>query len=422
DTMSGGSGNDTYFVDRTRDVAIENADEGRDTVWSSATFVLPANVEDLVLTGTAAIRGTGNDLENMIVGNEARNVLDGGTGADVLVGGAGNDTYVVDDAGDAVIENADEGTDTVKASVDYALADGVENLVLTGATAIVGTGNADNNVLTGNAAASVLVGGAGNDTYVIGDAAIRVVEASNEGVDLVKASVSYVLSDNVENLTLTGTAAIDGDGNALANVLTGNGEANALFGGDGDDTLKGGAGADTLVGEGGDDTYVVDDLGDLVYEGANEGIDTVKSAVDWQLGENLENLTLTGTASLDGFGNDLANVISGNQGANLLEGFGGNDTLFGNLANDVLQGGSGNDTLRDNGGKNLLDGGSGNDKLVGNTGNELFMGGSGNDTVTTGAGSDVIAFNRGDGQDAVTASQGADNTVSLGGGIAYQDL
>jgi Ca2+-binding RTX toxin-like protein len=512
DTLIGGRGNDTYLVNKTRDVVVESPREGTDSVLSSATYTLSANVENLVLTGTAGIRGTGNELDNAITGNTAGNVLDGGAGADTLTGGVGNDTYIVDDVNDLVIENPGEGTDTVKTSVTYALPDDVENLTLTGTDAIFGTGNAAHNVLTGNLATSTLAGGAGNDTYIVDDARVTIVENAGEGTDLVKASVSWLLADNLENLTLTGTAVIDGTGNTLNNTLTGNSAANVLYGEDGNDTLNGSGGADSLLGGAGNDVYVVDNADDLVIENAGEGTDTVKASVsyalsdnvenltltgtdainaignalnnvltgndavnilsggdgndtlngsgggdtliggtgddvyvvaetdvtivenpgegtdtvksslDYVLGDNLENLTLTGSANLNGFGNALDNVIAGNGGANLLQGLAGNDTLTGNLANDVLQGGAGSDTLRDNGGNNLLDGGSGNDSLVGNAGNEMFVGGSGNDTVNTGAGADVIAFNRGDGQDTVTASQGADNTLSLGGGIGYQDL
>ncbi len=402
--MIGGAGDDVYVVNATADTVVENPGEGLDEVRSSVTYTLPGNVENLVLTGTANIRGTGNELANGVTGNSGANVLDGGAGADILIGGLGNDTYVVDDAGDVVIENAGEGTDTVKTSVTYALGEGIENLVLTGTAAITGTGNASNNMLTGNAAASTLAGGAGNDTYIIDYAGVSVLENAGEGTDLVKASVSYALAESIENLTLTGTDAISGTGNAMNNVLTGN------------------AGTNILSGRGGDDTYVISDTSDSIIENANEGIDLVKSTVDYTLGDNLEKLTLTGSANLNGFGNALDNVIVGNSGSNLLEGMAGSDTLSGNLANDVLQGGAGTDTLRDNGGSNLLDGGSGNDALVGNAGNEMFAGGSGNDTVNTGTGADLIAFNRGDGQDSVAASQGADNTLSLGGGIRYEDL
>ena len=112
-----------------------------------------------------------------------------------------------------------------------------------------------------------------------------------------QSSVSYTLSANVENLTLTGTAAINGTGNELNNVLTGN------------------SAADTLTGGLGDDTYVVGNAGDVVIENLNEGTDTVQSSVTYTLSANVENLTLTGTAAINGTGNELNNVITGNNGS-----------------------------------------------------------------------------------------------------------
>src|SRR5205085_1550491 len=155
-----------------------------------------------------SIKGTGNELANMLIGNSGANALDGGAGADTMSGGAGNDTYIVDNVGDVVTENVGEGTDTVKSAVTFTLSDNVENLMLTGTDAIDGTGNALNNILTGNSAANVLAGEAGSDTYIVGDGD-TVVENANEGTDTVKSSMSFVLHDNVENLTLTGADAID---------------------------------------------------------------------------------------------------------------------------------------------------------------------------------------------------------------------
>ena len=168
DAMQGGIGNDTYVVDDIGDVIFENLYEGIDTVFSSVSYTLPANVENLTLTGADPINGTGNALNNVLTGNTADNVLDGGAGTDTMIGGFGNDTYIVDNPGDVVVENANEGSDTAQSSVTYTLAANVENLVLIGTGSIDGTGNTQGNVLTGNSANNTLDGGAGADTLLGG--------------------------------------------------------------------------------------------------------------------------------------------------------------------------------------------------------------------------------------------------------------
>src|SRR4029078_2029009 len=122
----------------------------------SVTYVLAANVENLALTGGAAINGTGNALGNKLTGNAADNVLDGGAGTDTFIGGAGNDTYIVDNAGDVVTEAAAGGNDLVQAGLTYALGANVEYLTLTGLSSIDGTGNTLDNWLRGSAGVNAL--------------------------------------------------------------------------------------------------------------------------------------------------------------------------------------------------------------------------------------------------------------------------
>jgi Ca2+-binding RTX toxin-like protein len=456
DRMTGGLGNDTYVVDNTGDVVVENANEGLDTVRSGISYTLGANLENLVLTGTDAINGTGNELDNVIAGNSAINIL---------TGGLGNDTYVVDNAGDVVVENAGEGIDTVQSSITYTLGDTLENLTLAETAVIAtqvtvqdygwvyvdtshwtqvwvdtshyewvdvdaggswtydewgnyvyvprmvitqvyvqsgyynsvyvteghneyrvvgshvetqmqsvtpvinGTGNALDNVLTGNSAANVLTGGAGNDvldgrggadtmtgglgddTYVVDNTGDVVNENAGEGIDTVQSSITYTLGATLENLTLTGTTAINGTGNALNNILTGNSAANVLTGGAGNDTLDGKGGADTMTGGLGDDTYVVDNAGDVVNENAGEGTDTVQSSISHTLASNLENLTLIGTLAINGTGNALNNVLTGNSANNVLDGKGGADTLIGGLGDDTYVVDNTGDVVNENAGE-----------------------------------------------------------------------
>ena len=248
DTLFGGDGDDTYVVNTVNDIVFELDAEGADTVQSAVSWTLGAHFENLTLTGTLAINATGNEDDNVLIGNAAKNVL---------TGGLGNDTYVVT-SGDTVAEAEDEGTDTVQSAINWILGDNLENLTLTGTGAVTGTGNALDNTLTGNAGINILdgglgadamSGGRGNDTYIvdnIGDTVMEGESGTLGGADLVKSSVSFELSANVENLTLTGTDDIDGTGNELANKLLGNASQNTLNGGLGKDALTGGAGGGHL--------------------------------------------------------------------------------------------------------------------------------------------------------------------------------
>ena len=164
DSMFGGGGNDTYYVRQAGDQAVENADAGTlDMVISTLTnTILAPNVEQLALSGPA-LTGSGNGLDNFLFGNGFGNVLDGFGGADTMTGYGGDDQYVVNVAGDRVIESANEGLDTVSAFINYVLGADVENLTLLG-TAVSANGNDLGNAITGNGSDNILNGGANSDT------------------------------------------------------------------------------------------------------------------------------------------------------------------------------------------------------------------------------------------------------------------
>lgn len=500
DTLAGGAGSDTYIIDGAEDVISEFADAGIDTVKTGQNYTLGSHLENLTLTGNGNWIGNGNALNNYLIGNSGNNslngnagndTLEGGGGNDTLSGGAGNDTYIVSNAGVQIQENADGGTDLVQTNQNnYVLGDNLENLTLIASTTpnamnLSATGNELDNTITGNASNNVLsglagndglygkdgadtleagtgndfvdggdgddvvigestdgsgtkapssdvyfggagmdtldyskiasagiavnlatgqvikpntmadaisgfekvIGGTGNDTFIgsagddvfdgnLGndtmagangndtyfvDAAGDVVrENSDQGIDTVMSSMDYALGANLENLSLTGSANINATGNTLNNVLRGNAGNNLLNGGSGNDTMSGGAG---------NDSYVVDSVGDVITEAANSGLDQVTSSVSYTLAANVENLTLSGQAHLNGNGNTENNQIVGNAGNNTLKGGAGNDSLLGGAGNDILDGGAGN---------NLVDGGDGDDVLLGGLSESEFkLGGTG---------------------------------------------
>jgi Ca2+-binding RTX toxin-like protein len=369
DSMSGGLGNDQYIVDSSTDIVVEAAGGGNDTVQASVSYTLntavAAQVENLTLTGTGVINATGNALANVLTGNGAANILSGLDGNDTLLGLAGNDT----------------------------LDGGIGNDSLDG-----GTGN------------DSMVGGAGDDAFVVDSATDKVVELAGGGFDRINSSVTLNLStfaNEVESLTLTGTAAINATGRTVADNLFGNSAANVLTGlggndfimagagndtldgGEGNDTLSGESGNDSMVGGNGSDTFVVDSIGDIVVEGAGLAgdQDTIQSSISLNLltfSANVESLWLIGSAAINGTGTNGNNFFLGNSAANVLSGLDGNDSFQAGDGNDTIDGGVGNDTI---------DGGLGNDSMIGGAGNDNFTVNAIGDVVNEAAngGTDTIA-------------------------------
>ena len=274
DIMSGGPGNDTYIVDNSGDVVLEviaGGTGGKDLILTSVSLVAPDNVEYLQAVAGSAIDLTGNLLDNILTGNEKNNILLGGTGLDTLIGGLGNDT------------------------------------------------------LNGGAGIDKMSGGAGDDIYYVDSKSDTVVELANEGRDTVKASTSYTLSSNVEDLFLLDGGNYSAAGNSLNNHIYGN---------SGDNILAGGLGVDTLEGGFGNDIYVLSDNSDVIID--TGGTDTIRSPLDVDLKKyaGIENIELVGIADTSATGNAFNNLIIGNAGDNTLEGLLGVDTLTGGNGSD----------------------------------------------------------------------------------------
>ncbi|NBZ88693.1 beta strand repeat-containing protein [Stagnihabitans tardus] len=195
DWLDGGAGNDLILAE-AQDIVTGGA--GIDTVLAAESVTLSADVENLTLTGTA-LSGTGNGLANVLQGNALDNIL---------TGGKGSDTYIVQNAGDQVVEVTGEGNDTVNAWVSYSL-DGVlavENLTLLGSGDLAATGNSQANRLTGNSGANRLEGGIGNDTLTGGGGADVFVFSGERGADQV-TDLSLAEGDRIDLSALTGGVA-----------------------------------------------------------------------------------------------------------------------------------------------------------------------------------------------------------------------
>jgi Ca2+-binding RTX toxin-like protein len=405
-TLIGGKGDDTYIVDSTTDAVIENANEGTDTIQSSVTYTMAAlaNVENLTLTGTAAINGTGNAANNIITGNSANNILDGGEGNDILNPGysqGSTDTVDGGDGNDLLQVDYTSKTDGAGIHLGHQNTNHIWNR--NGAQILVNVSNVENYNITGTQYDDVFEGRSGNDTFNGGagsdtadyskigqsitlsptviitkggglgnDQLIQVetiiadASAVNNTIDMSTAGNAASISVNLQTQQLTvngvpgvgtftvtnfdnvqGTSQNDTIiGDTQNNRLSGNAGNDTLIGGAGNDTLDGGAGKDILIGGLGDDTYIVDSTTDTIIENANEGTDTIQSSVTYSLASlgSINYLTLTGTGAINGTGNANSNVIIGNNANNTLNGGAGNDTLDGGLGRDTLIGGLGDDT------------------------------------------------------------------------------
>ncbi|MHB8354144.1 MAG: calcium-binding protein [Burkholderiales bacterium] len=327
---------------------------------------------------TTDIAGPKGDL--LFAGN-GNAVLTGGIGHDTIYGWGNNDTLTAG-TGSAQIY-AEDARDVL-------------------------TGGAGNDTLNGFGANETMVGGSGNNTFIINNATDVVTQQPHTGNDTVLSSVSYVQPENVQNLTLTGSANLIATGNDQAGVLTGNAGNDTLIAGSGNDTLVAGSGIDTLIGGVGDDTFVVNNTQDVIRMAEGTLIGTVDSSVSYTLPTGANVLHLAGQRHRTGVANNGDDLLTAN---------GGRDTLVGGSGMDVLEGGAGGDVLIDHKGPAVLLGGVGATTMNVRTEDVSFLGaGYGRTTITIRALGTVVGFNRGEG---VLTFQGhtVGSVLSLGGGI-----
>jgi Ca2+-binding RTX toxin-like protein len=321
DAMTGGTGDDSFIVDDAGDTTIEAGGEGVDVVYTTISWTLGANIEKLILDGSGDINGNGNSLANVITGNSGANRIDAGDGDDVVKGGGGDDTLLGGVGADQLL--GQDGNDNINGGNDNdrvdggdgndILAGGAGNDIIDGGIGLdslsggVGNdqlnggdgddillGGSGNDVLTGGLGADAMSGDTGDDLYYVDNASDSTSENANEGTDTVRATVTFTLSANIENLIQDGSGNINATGNGLANAITGNGGNNSLDGGAGDDVLKGGlgndiliggTGNDVLVGGGGGDTFVV--TAASIHTSGTIEVDTVNDLIAAQ-GDRLD--------------------------------------------------------------------------------------------------------------------------------------
>ncbi|MBX3568367.1 MAG: hypothetical protein KF914_09935 [Rhizobiaceae bacterium] len=481
DLMQGDQGDDTFIVDSAGDRIIDAPGQGTlDWVKTSVSYDLrnakgggdPLEIEKLSTSndkGTSNINLTGNEFAQTIIGNDGKNTIDGRGGGDRLEGRGGDDTYFVHDANDVVIEAVGGDDDVVAVAVGasitaYALAAGQEIELLQVhafgeniAMDLTGNefsqrlyGSEGKNVLDGGGGGDVLEGNGGDDTYIVNSINDVIVETSTGGAnDTVLTKVTFDLLEGVYIETFSAfdaksIGAINLYGNTLAQQITGNAGANIISDG-------GKGAADVLKGLGGDDTYRVYNSGDTIVEGVDEGAnDTVLTNVSFDLleGVYIETfgaLNQKSTASLNLYGNTLAQEITGNAGKNIisdggkgaadvLKGLAGNDTYRVYNAGTVVVEGAGQglkdtvqaavsytlkagvevevltttsasgkgalslygnefgQTITGNKGANALRGYDGDDTINGGDGADKISGGLGNDTLAGNAGADTYYF------------------------------
>jgi Ca2+-binding RTX toxin-like protein len=421
DTLNGGNGNDTL-----------RGNEGDDQIWGKAgnDFIRGGKGDDHL------IGGDGNDT---LRGGQGNDTLWGSSGNDLIFGGKGDDRVIGGDGNDEIHGGA--GDDTLWGAAGNDIVHG----------------DAGRDTLAGGDGRDTLIGGADNDIYLVDSTTDKIVEDKDGGYDTINSSVSFDLRklENVENLTLRGTANLNGTGNDERNRLHGNAGKNLLLGNGGDDQINGDAGNDTIDGGAGIDTFDLSTatgpvMMQIVQSGSNTVIDLHHVGLGVDTYRNMEGIigsdyndTLLGSAFSDELrGGDGDDLIQGNDGADTMEGNGGSDTLIGGEGNDVYVvsdttdtivevTGGGYDTVNSsvsfdlltakfvenltlrgdenidgagsnsrnritgNEGNNVLDGRDGDDSIWGNDGNDTLIGGNGNDTMEGGRGHDELDMDAG---------------------------
>ena len=361
DYMQGGLGNDLYILNDSPAFIEEGLNEGIDAVQASVDYTLDLNVENLIIVGSASVKGTGNELDNFISGNSVANTLSGLAGADILAGSSlAGDDYMDGGVGADSLSGG-KGNDTLTGGTLSGLDDGSADTL---------RGGDGDDLLLISSRQDDFDGQADNDTVYT---QVNNFDTRNLVENLYLGSGSFNSTINNGFGGFGDTLNLKGFGDSVDNIIVGN---------DGNNILDGAGGADTLIGGRGNDTFFVDSTNDKIFD--SDGLDVVYIAdtLDgFMVPAFIEVSIRLPSAPQGGSGDE---TLNGRLIADVISGDGGNDLISGNGGNDSLSGDAGNDTL---------DGGEGFDTLVGGEGNDFFVSGGGEDTFIGGNGNDIYQIN-----------------------------
>jgi Ca2+-binding RTX toxin-like protein len=335
DALDGQEGNDILVSGGGNDTLTGG--DGIDTIDFSA-LVISVSVD--LSKGTASCQGTirlktienivGGMSDDSLIGSSSTNILNGGRGNDRFSGLGGGDTFDGADGIDIVDYDWTSTNLTINLGTGEVAYDNTKDILKSIENASGGKGN---DYITGSTASNMLSGGDGDDT-LDGGLGNDIADYSNVNSGVIVDLASGIARDAKWFDKLVSIESVIGT--TKDDMITGDLSSNTLLGGSGNDTLDGGGGKDILSGGMGSDIYIIDSVDDVVTEGLDGGIDTVETSVSFQLRSNLENLKLTGSAAINGTGDQHANMIRGNVNANIINGgigginqSGGTDTLTG---------------------------------------------------------------------------------------------
>ena len=467
--MNGYGENETFLVNNSADVVLGS---NSDTVLSSVDYSLANNAQNLrnlVLTGTANLTATGNNLGDVITSND---------GNDTLIAGTGVDTFIINNAADQIQLQAYSPyyADTVQSTVSYTLTTQIYNFELLGSADLsAGTGNFSGITLTGNAGNDTLTAtgtydtliagsgidtligaGAGNYTYLVNNTA-DVIQQSGNATGNVQSSVNYTLTGNLRSLALTGSDNLTATGNAQDNVITANsgidtliaGTGNSMFYGQVGDTyvFNSGFGQDTIQQNSG--SVILDFSGAasasdltvslasndgqpalMVSEGAQSSVTVIgdlNSAigqVELAGGQSLTFSELMASAQIidTTIAGSTGNLVFNGDAAASITASDGNDTIYAWGAGDTITAGIGNAKIYGNGSNDLLIGGTGQDSLYAATGNDTLLAGTGINSLYGGSGNDIYIMSQGGTTHIYPSSTVGTEGIYLPDGMSYSDF